>query len=188
MIKDFNSFKTVNPKEIVLSIKQLENKGVVISKSSGKGFEPVKALTKIAYDPTRKPIKKFSIGDKSYELVNVQTKGKWYNSWFGVLLGVIDKSKIVELDDAKNDNQQKNKLITNDKTQIGNPEGEELPTLIPELLMRKSLKKYEKLLLIHLYERKGVDLDLERGELLIKGVEEFVTVYLNDLEIKRRKK
>ena len=135
MIKDFNSFKTVNPNEIVLSIKQLENKGVVISKSSGKGFAPVNAFTKIAYDPTRKPIKKFSFGDESYELVNAENKGKSYNSWFGVLL----------------------------------------------------FKSGKPVLLIHLYERKGVDLDLERGELLIRGVEEFVTVYLDNLDIKRKK-
>lgn len=135
MIKDFNSFKTVNPNEIVLSIKQLENKGAVISKSIGKGFGPINSFTKVAYDTTRKPIKKFSFGDENYELVNAETKGKCYNSWFGVLL----------------------------------------------------FKSGEPVLLIHLYERKGVDLDLERGELLIRGIEEFVTVYLDNLNIKRRK-
>jgi len=139
MIKDFNSFGgralPENPNEVTLSIKQLENKGVTISISKGKEFTPVNSFTKIAYDPTRKPIKKFSFGDQNYELINIERKGQWYNSWFGVLL----------------------------------------------------LKSGSPVLLIHLYERKGVDLDLERGILTIRGVEEFVTVYLDNLDIKRQK-
>ncbi len=135
MIKDFNSFNVENPNEVVLSIKQLENKGVMISNSERKDYGSINSLTKVAYDPTKKPIKKFSFRDESYKLVNVETKGQWYNSWFGVLL----------------------------------------------------FKGDEPILLIHLYERKGVDLNLERSELIIRGLEEFVTVYLDTMDIKRQK-
>lgn len=135
LIKDFNSFKSENPNEVVFSLKQLENKGAEISLSTRKDYSNVTNFTKVCYDLTTKPIKIFTIGEDKYKVYNLETKGDWYNSWFGVII-------------FKND---------------------------------------EPVYVIHLYERKKLDLVLERSMLSIVGQEEIVTIFFDNGEIKRSK-
>ncbi len=86
MIKDFNSFRNENPNEIVFSLKQLQNKGVIVSLSTRKDYTPVNAFSKVTYDPTKKIVKKFVYNNEEYKIYNLERKLEYYNSWFGLLI------------------------------------------------------------------------------------------------------
>ena len=135
IIKDFNSFKNENPNEIVFTIKDLEDKGVKISLSEVKGYYDIDQSTELCYDPTKKIVKKFSYNDEEYKIYNLESKGEWYNRWFGLLI-----------------------------TKSGEP-----------------------VYAIFLYERKGVDFDENRGILTLNGLEDSVTIFLDNGEVKRTK-
>jgi hypothetical protein len=135
IVKDFNSFKTENPNEIVYSIKQLSNKGCVISLSPKKDYTEVNARTMVAYDPTQKLVKGFVVNGEKYKVYNLERKGQWYNSWFGLII----------------------------------------------------LKEGQPVYVVFLYERKGTEFDEARGILTLKGLEENVTIFFDNGEVKRSK-
>jgi hypothetical protein len=135
MIKDFNSFRNENPNEIVFSLKQLQNKGVIVSLSTRKDYTPVNAFSKVAYDPTQKIVKGFVFNGEKYKIYNLERKLEYYNSWFGLLI-----------------------------TKEGQPTH-----------------------VIFLYERKGVEFDETRGILTLRGLEETVTIFFDNGEVKRSK-
>ncbi len=135
LIKDFNSFRNENPNETVFSLKQLMNKGVTIDLSNRKDYSNITQFSKVCYDLTNKPLKIFTVGEDKYKVYNLETKGEWYNSWFGVII----------------------------------------------------FKNGEPSHVIHLYERKKIDFDLERSILTITGIEEIVTIFFDNGEIKRSK-
>jgi hypothetical protein len=112
IIKDFNSFKTENPNETVFSIKQLMNKGVSIDISKIKDYYSVNQFTKVCYDLTTKPIKIFTVGDDKYKIYNLQIKGQWFNSWFGVIILKNEEPVyVVHLYERKNINFDSERLI-----------------------------------------------------------------------------
>lgn len=86
IIKDFNSFKIENPNETVLSVKQLLNKGVIVDISKIKQYYNINQFTKMCFDLTTKPLKKFHIANNEYKVYKLETKGDWYNKWFGVII------------------------------------------------------------------------------------------------------
>lgn len=135
IIKDFNSFRTENPNEIVSTIKDLESEGVNISISQLKDYYDIDGDTKVAYDPTQKLVKGFEFNGEKYKVYNLETKGQWYNSWFGVII----------------------------------------------------LKEGKPLYVVSLYDRKSSDFDETRGILTLRGLEETVTIFLENGEVKRNK-
>ena len=135
IIKDFNSFKTENPNEIVFTIKDLENEGVNISLSQLKDYYDIDGETEVAYDPTQKLVKGFVFNDEKYKVYNLEKKGQWYKSWFGVII----------------------------------------------------LKEGKPTNVVFLYERKGSDFDETRGILTLRGLEETVTIFFDNGEVKRNK-
>ena len=73
--------------------------------------------------------------DEEYKVYNLEKKGQWYNSWFGVII----------------------------------------------------LKEDKPIYVVFLYERSGSDFDESRGILTLRGLEETVTIFFDDGEIKRTK-
>lgn len=86
MIKDFNSFRNENPNEIVFSLKQLQNNGVIVSLSPRKDYTKVNLFSKVTYDPTQKIVKGFVYNGEKYKIYNLERKLEYYNSWFGLLI------------------------------------------------------------------------------------------------------
>ena len=141
IVKKFNEFKKENPNEIVFTIEDLENEGVNISLSKLKYYD-IDGETEVAYDPTQKldpeteeEPKKFIFNDEEYKVYNLEKKGQWYNSWFGVII----------------------------------------------------LKEDKPIYVVFLYERSGSDFDESRGILTLRGLEETVTIFFDNGEIKRTK-
>ena len=141
IVKKFNEFKKENPNEIVFTIEDLENEGVNISLSKLKYYD-IDGETEVAYDPTQKldpeteeEPKKFIFNDEEYKVYNLEKKGQWYNSWFGVII----------------------------------------------------LKEDKPIYVVFLYERSGSDFDEARGILTLRGLEETVTIFFDNGEIKRTK-
>ena len=141
IVKKFNEFKKENPNEIVFTIEDLENEGVNISLSKLKYYD-IDGETEVAYDPTQKldpeteeEPKKFIFNDEEYKVYNLEKKGQWYNSWFGLII----------------------------------------------------LKEGQPVYVVFLYERKGTEFDEARGILTLKGLEENVTIFFDNGEVKRSK-
>ena len=135
IIKDFNSFRTENPNEIVTTIKDLENEGVNISLSQLKDYYDIDGDTKVAYDTTQKLVKVFVFNGEKYKVYNLEKKGQWYNSWFGVII----------------------------------------------------LKEGQPLYVVSLYDRKSSEFDETKGILTLRGLEETVTIFIDNGEVKRNK-
>ena len=141
IVKKFNEFKKENPNEIVFTIEDLENEGVNISRSELKYYD-IDGETEVAYDPTQKldpetelEPEKFVFNDEEYKVYNLEKKGQWYNSWFGVII----------------------------------------------------LKEDKPIYVVFLYERSGSDFDEARGILTLRGLEETVTIFFDNGEVKRIK-
>lgn len=135
IVKKFNEFKKENPNEIVFTIEDLEKEGVNISLSQLKDYYEINGETEVAYDPTQKLVKGFVFNDEKYKVYNLEKKGQWYNSWFGLII----------------------------------------------------LKEGQPVYVVFLYERKGTDFDETRGILTLRGLEETVTIFFDNGEVKRIK-
>ena len=80
-------------------------------------------------------VKGFVFNGEKYKVYNLEKKGQWYKSWFGVII----------------------------------------------------LKEGKPAYVVFLYERKGSDFDETRGILTLRGIEETVTIFFDNGEVKRNK-